>query len=169
LGYRVRRAAPTSFAWRGGPEVRVSRSEHEASPRVPDHVRVAVIPAAAAASLLLARSLPIRFDYQPNDLGVVSKTTLAGYPTQQETFWLVFATGVASLLTWSAVRGLRRVRLEARAGIALEALGAGALAALLYLPRLPGSLLFLLCGFAGFLLIPWWSRSTRASPRDSAA
>jgi hypothetical protein len=47
---------------------------------------VAALPIAAALTLLLARWLPIRFEYRPNDLGIVSLTTQARYPIQQEMF-----------------------------------------------------------------------------------
>ncbi len=52
---------------------------------------VAALPIAAAFTLLLARLLPIHFEYRPNQLGIVSWTTERQYPLQQETFWAIFA------------------------------------------------------------------------------
>ena len=54
---------------------------------------VAAVPLAASFALLAARVLPIHFEYQPNDLGIVSVVSQMQYPKQQETFWLLFGAG----------------------------------------------------------------------------
>ena len=61
---------------------------------------LAALPISAALVLGLARWLPLRFAYEPNELGIVSLATLERYPQQQETFWLLFSVGAASLLAW---------------------------------------------------------------------
>ena len=70
---------------------------------------LAALPISAALVLWLARWLPVRFDYVPNELGIVSLATLERYPQQQETFWLLLSGGVGTLLAW-----LRRGRLAPR-------------------------------------------------------
>jgi hypothetical protein len=95
---------------------------------------VAALLAAAGATLWIARILPIHFSYRPNDLGIVSLTTAAAYPTQQETFWLLFAVVVGSLLTWAGAHLLQPAARDPRRGLWLEILAAGVLAATLFLP-----------------------------------
>jgi hypothetical protein len=102
---------------------------------------------AAALTLLLARWLPIRFEYAPNELGIVSLASERGYPQQQETFWAVFAAIVATLLAWLLARRLRRAALPAGRVVAIEALAAAALLAPLWLPAwLAAPLVALLVG-----------------------
>jgi hypothetical protein len=103
---------------------------------------LAALPISAALVLLLARWLPVRFDYVPNELGIVSLATLERYPQQQETFWLFFSAGVGTLLAWWLARWLRAKRMSPGAQAGLEALGALALLALLWLP---GAAAFALC------------------------
>ncbi len=69
---------------------------------------VAALPIAAGFAILLARWLPIHFEYVPNDLGIVSLATLARYPAQQEMFWYVYALAVCALGTWGLARVFRR-------------------------------------------------------------
>ena len=57
---------------------------------------VAALLAAAGATIWIIRVLPIHFTYDPNDLGIISLTTVTAYPTQQETFWLLFAVAVGA-------------------------------------------------------------------------
>jgi hypothetical protein len=142
---------------------RDQRGDREESAGGEDPLLVALIPAAAAATLVCAYLLPIRFQYRANDLGVVSATTLAQYPTQQETFWLLFATVVAGLLSWGALRALRGIRPLGRVGIGLEALGVMALLGLLHLPALLGAGLFLGCLAGGGLLL-WRSLPAPSAP-----
>lgn len=99
------------------------------------HAEVAALPLAAATTLLVARALPVRFEHQPNDLGIVSVATLQRYPVQQETFWYVFALGfgVAAALGFAAL--LRRWSWSTGRGIALEAVSLATLCVLLFLPR----------------------------------
>ena len=61
---------------------------------------LAALPISAALVLLLARWLPVRFAYVPNELGIVSLATLERYPQQQETVWLLFSAGAGTLLAW---------------------------------------------------------------------
>jgi hypothetical protein len=89
---------------------------------------LAALPMAAALVLWIARWLPLEFAYAPNEFGIVSLATLQRYPQQQETFWLLFALGVGTLLAWLLARGLRG------GGVPAEALGAAALLASLWLP-----------------------------------
>jgi hypothetical protein len=126
---------------------------------------VAALPVAAALTLLLARWLPIRFEYEPNDLGIVSLTTLARYPIQQEMFWLVFALGVGTLLVWLFARAFRRTGSAAGRIIAIEALGAIALLAAL---ALPAPLAAPSCGAAVAAAL-WIALRSGARPREPAA
>ncbi len=98
------------------------------------------LPAAAAATVLLARTLPIRFEYHPNALGIVSRTTQAGYPVEQEIFWFVFAGVSAALVTWGLARWLVRIPWTPRAGLVLEVAGAATLVAALALPTVLAAL-----------------------------
>jgi hypothetical protein len=148
---------------------REQRGDREDRAGCQDSLFAALIPAAAAGTLVFARLLPIRFEYRPNDLGVVSATTLAQYPTQQEIFWLLFAALVASLLTWVSLYLLRGAQPLGRAGIALEALGVLGLFGLLYLPALAGGLLFLGCLGSGGLLLQRRSLAARSAPLDASA
>jgi hypothetical protein len=96
------------------------------------------LPLAAALTLVAARSLPLRFEYRPNDLGIVSVATELRYPLQQETFYLVFALLASTLVTWLLSRGLGRKRPRAATALALEALATAVLVGVLWLPLLPG-------------------------------
>lgn len=93
---------------------------------------VASLPLAATASLLFARQLPLRFEYQENALGIVSRAGLDRYPQQQETFWLFTSVVVAVAAAWAASRWLARRSAGPR--VAVEALAVGSLLALLWLP-----------------------------------
>jgi hypothetical protein len=106
---------------------------------------LAALPLAAAVAILLARWLPIRFEYVPNDLGIVSLATLARYPAQQEIFWFVFALGAGTVLTWLFARAFRRAGATLAGVIRCEALGAAALLAVLWLP---GTAAALVCAAA---------------------
>ena len=95
---------------------------------------IAALPLAAAFTLLLARWLPIHFEYHPNDLGIVSWATEHQYPVQQETFWVVFAVAAGAVFTWLLARVFRRSSAAVGSIIAVEALGGLSLLALLWLP-----------------------------------
>jgi len=99
---------------------------------------VAAVPLAAAFVLLAARVLPIRFEYRPNDLGIVSVVSQMQYPKQQETFWMVFGVVVGTLLTWLLARLLRRRSAPVASIVWMETLGCAALLALLWLPGSAG-------------------------------
>jgi len=99
---------------------------------------LAALPLAAAATLLAARWLPLRFTYRPNALGIVSVASEARYPLQQETFWLVFALAFGSLVALALAHWLGREALSARRVILMEACGAAGLAAALFLPTAAG-------------------------------
>jgi hypothetical protein len=99
---------------------------------------MAAIPLAAAFSLLAAKVLPIRFEYRPNDLGIVSVVSQMQYPKQQETFWLIFGVGVGTLLAWLLARSLRRRSAPVASVVGMEALGFAALLAVLWLPGSAG-------------------------------
>ena len=122
---------------------------------------LAALPIAAALVILLARWLPIRFEFVPNDLGIVSLATLARYPGQQEMFWFAFALGAGTLLTWLFARAFRRAGASLRAVVGCEALGAAALLAVLWLPDAASALV---CGAAvgGALWV-----ASRGGPRHS--
>ncbi|HJO23629.1 MAG: hypothetical protein QF890_13610 [Myxococcota bacterium] len=92
----------------------------------------AALPLAATAALLTARLLPVHFEYRENALGIVSLASLARYPQQQETFWLLASVTVAVLVTWGASRWLTRRAVGPR--VAVEAFAVGSLLALLWLP-----------------------------------
>ena len=100
---------------------------------------VAALPIAAAAALLAARWLPLRFVYRPNELGIVSVATEQRYPLQQETFWLVFALAFGSLLALGLARWLGRPHLAAGRVALAEACGAATLLAVLFLPAAAGA------------------------------
>src|SRR5262245_31740205 len=95
---------------------------------------LAALPIAAAATLLAARALPLRFEYQPNALGIVSAATEARYPLQQETFWLAFALGFGTLSALALARWLSRAELSPSRMLLVEASGAACLVSLLALP-----------------------------------
>jgi hypothetical protein len=99
---------------------------------------VAAVPLAAAFALLAARVLPIRFEYRPNDLGIVSVVSQMQYPKQQETFWMLFGVGVGTLLAWLLARSLRRRSAPVASVVGMEALGCAALLAVLWFPGLAG-------------------------------
>lgn len=95
---------------------------------------VAALPMAAAVTLLLARWLPIRFEYHENDLGIVSVATVNRYPIVQETFWLALGLIVGAGVAWAIVRELSRYRIVGRDAIVLELLSISSLLGLLLLP-----------------------------------
>ncbi len=99
---------------------------------------LAALPIAAAATLVAARWLPVRFTYRPNALGIVSVATETRYPLQQETFWLVFALVFGSAGALVLARWLGRERIRAERAALAEACGAASLAALLFLPTAAG-------------------------------
>ncbi len=92
---------------------------------------LAALPVAAAVSILLARWLPIRFEFVPNDLGIVSLATLARYPAEQEMFWFAFALVAGTLLTWWFARAFRRAGATLGVIVGCEALGTTALLSVL--------------------------------------
>jgi hypothetical protein len=106
---------------------------------------LAALPVAAAVSILLARWLPIQFEFVPNDLGIVSLATLARYPAQQEMFWFAFALVAGTLLTWLFARAFRRAGATLGVIVGCEALGTTALLSVLWLP---GPAAALACGAA---------------------
>ena len=69
--------------------------------------------------LLVGQWLPVRFVYRENELGIVSIATQQRYPVQQETFWLVFGVGLASVLSYAIALGLRGRCIATRRVIAL--------------------------------------------------
>jgi len=107
-------------------------------PRQSGDGMLAALPIAAAAALLAAQWLPIRFPYRPNALGIVSVATEERYPLQQETFWLGFALAFGSLVAPALARWLARESLAARRVVLVEACGAASLAAVLFLPTAAG-------------------------------
>lgn len=109
---------------------------------------VAALSLAAALTLLVARWLPVRFEYRPNELGIVSATTVARYPLQQETFWALFGLGVGSLLSWWIARVLGRRGTTLPQAIGLESLAVACVVTALWLPPLLASVTSLLacCG-----------------------
>ena len=82
----------------------------------------AALPVAAALTLLCVRWLPVRFEYVPNDYGIVSLATLGRYPMQQEIFWYVFALAAGTVLTWLLARGFRRAGLGVAAPLLLQSM-----------------------------------------------
>lgn len=92
---------------------------------------VAALPFAAAASLWFTRVLPVRFEYEPNTLGIVSVATELRYPQQQETFWLFAAALCGVAVSWALARAIAARRAD---GAATEAAGVLALLAALWLP-----------------------------------
>src|SRR5262245_26630996 len=103
------------------------------------------LPIAAAATLLAARALPVRFEYRPNALGIVSAATEARYPLQQETFWLAFALGFGTLAALALARWLSRAELAPGRTLLAEASGAACLVSLLALPAPLGTGAALAC------------------------
>ncbi len=95
---------------------------------------LAAMPLAASLALLVGQWLPVRFVYRENELGIVSIATQQRYPVQQETFWLVFGVGLASVLSYAIALGLRGRCIATRRVIALEVLGLASLLAALWLP-----------------------------------
>ena len=107
------------------------------------HAVAAAVPFAAALTLGFADRLPLRFEYRPNDLGIVSRATLLEYPVQQDAFWYAFALVCGFLLTWGlarAFRGLDAPTCGPGPGLACEILGGVALGGALWLPRSIGEL-----------------------------
>ncbi len=100
---------------------------------------VAALPIAAAFAILLARWLPVHFEYVPNDLGIVSLTTLARYPAQQEMFWYAYALAVCALGTWGLARLFRRTAAPIASIAWAEMAGGAGLLAVLWLPVFVGA------------------------------
>jgi hypothetical protein len=100
---------------------------------------LAALPLAAGFTLHLARALPIEFAYRENALGIVSRATLAQYPLQQETFWLLFAAFAGALFAWALARGLRTGQAPPQAQAGVEASGALGLVLALWLPGASGA------------------------------
>ena len=98
------------------------------------HAEVAALPLATAATLVVARLLPVEFAYRPNDLGIVSVTTVTRYPLQQETFWYVLGVGFGIVAALGIAAALRTRAWAGGRGIVLEAAAAATLGALLVLP-----------------------------------
>jgi hypothetical protein len=114
--------------------------------RAESDAALAALPLAAGFTVLLVRSLPIRFSYRENTLGIVSLATRERYPLQQETFWLVFAALSIGLLCWALARVLlpRQIDPGRQASVfAFATLG------LLLALWLPGAAAALGCGAAG--------------------
>jgi hypothetical protein len=109
---------------------------------------LAALPIAAAATLLAARWLPLRFEYRPNELGIVSVATESRYPQQQEVFWAVFALAAGAVAAVAVARWLARAELGVPRAILVEACGAAGLAGLLLLPT-PLGVAAALAGAAG--------------------
>jgi hypothetical protein len=122
---------------------------------------LAALPIAAAAALLAARWLPLRFEYRPNELGIVSAATEALYPHQQETFWLLFALAFGTLVVVAAARWLARAGLAPGRALCVEACGAACLASALLLPT-PLSVASALAAVAG-------ARAAAGPPGGAAA
>ena len=116
------------------------------------HALCAAIPLAAAATILLARVLPVHFEYHPNQLGIVSATTLARYPKQQEIFWFLFAAASSFLIAATCALGLRGRAWTLRTGLLLEIAGTCSLVVLLLLPRGVAEIGFLASAAAMVLL-----------------
>ncbi len=114
---------------------------------------VAALPLAALLTLLVARWLPIQFEYRPNDLGIVSATTLAHYPLQQETFWALFGLAVGGVSAWLIGRTLARVVLTPQRIIGLEALAVCAFLPALWLPPVFAGITSLLACTGIFALV----------------
>ncbi len=106
---------------------------------------------AAAVTLLLARWLPIRFEYHENDLGIVSVATVNRYPVVQETFWLAFGLVVGALAAWVIARELARYRIVGRDAIVLELLSISSLLGLLLLPGLLADAMVIGCCLSVFV------------------
>lgn len=105
----------------------------------PDPAVRAVLPAlpvAASVTILVARILPVDFQYQANPLGIVSRTTLARYPVEQEVFWLAMSAVGVAVSTWAIARWLLAIAWTPRVALALEVAGAATLIAALALPPL---------------------------------
>jgi len=124
---------------------------------------VAAVPLAAAFALLAARVLPIRFEYRPNDLGIVSVVSQMQYPKQQETFWVLFGVGVGTLLAWLLARSLRRRSAPVASVVGMEALGCAALLAVLWFPGLAGAAA---CAIASAGVAWFAARGEPGSPPD---
>ncbi|MCH2169416.1 hypothetical protein MK489_01420 [Myxococcota bacterium] len=122
------------------------------------------LPFTAAAWLCVAPLLPIHFSYRPNDLGIESLATLAQYPLQQETFWLV--AGVAFACVFSGLLSSAFVHRRASPGrlIGREVFGALALLSALWLPVLLASALWL----SLLACALWWSRRPLRTVSETA-
>ena len=114
---------------------------------------VAALPIAAGFAILLARWLPIRFEYVPNDLGIVSLATLARYPAQQEMFWYVYALAACALGTWGLARVFRRSEAPIASIAWAEMAGGAGLLAVLWLPVSIGVVGWALAAGAAFWIL----------------
>jgi len=131
--------------------------------RMPYDGGVAALLLAAALALLVARLLPVHFDYQPNDLGIVSVVSQLQYPKQQESFWLLFCVGSGVLFSWVLARLLRRTQASVGRVAGIELAAAAALCGLLWLPGVAG-----FAAFAAFAaLVAWLAR--QAGSRGTAS
>lgn len=120
---------------------------------------VAALPIAAGFAILLARGLPVRFEYVPNDLGIVSLTTLARYPAQQEMFWYAYALVACALGTWGLARLFRRTAAPIASIVWAEMAGGAGLLAVLWLPVFVGVIGWSLAAGGAF-----WILSGRGTP-----
>lgn len=91
--------------------------------------------ATAALLVLGARWLSLSWPWRDSGLGIVSATTLRRYPPQLELLWFALAAGSGIALLWWAAGRLRERTWKPGPTATVEALGAGALAAALMLPR----------------------------------
>jgi hypothetical protein len=114
------------------------------------------LPLAAGFTVMLARWLPVRFEYRENPLGIVSLATLRRYPLQQESFWLLFAALALGLLAWASSKVLRSAAPPGTQATAFAFAVLGLLLAL-WLPGLAGALA---CGAAAAAALGWTRRAS---------
>ncbi len=129
---------------------------------------LAALPIAAAATLLAARWLPLRFEYRPNELGIVSVATESRYPQEQEAFWAVFALGLGTLAVLAVARWLARDGLPLGRAVLVEACAAASLASVLFLPT-PLAVATALASAAGARAAAGPRRGPAAGPDRAAA
>jgi len=99
----------------------------------PDPIAVASVAAAGGAACVVGILLPLHLPYRESPLGIVSVTAALRIPVAERTLWLAVAVATGTAVAWSLRRGLRR-RAGAESAIGLEAVGAAALFAPLWLP-----------------------------------
>ena len=121
--------------------------------------------AVAAALVVLARWIPLDFRYQPNALGIVSVTTVLGYPTQQEPILFLAFGSLGVLGTWLASGWLGARSFAGAALVAFEGVAFAALAASLWLPT--GAATALVAAAWGVLIV-LAARAPRAAARADA-